>query len=368
MPSEALVIQTVQEIDGWGFTYETLESQLRDYDGTRIIVPINSFGGDVLNGLAIYNLLRGHKAKVTTRIVGYAASMGTIIALAGDRVEMPENGYFMIHDPTAGAFGKSEDLRRVAELMDSMKAQLVDIYEKKTGLDREEIESMMEKETWLTASRALELGFVDKVTKGVKLAAQFKPDDRLPFKNVPQNLIQENEPQPKMSKHKNFINALAEVVDKYFGTDDKGDEGKPDTGAPESKVDNPGTQDDGKTEVKVDAPGITSETVEKAIQNALKPKIDALNTKIEGLQNSLDEAKSANGELESKVTNLEAKARSLETENETLKTTIANLKAGNGQGTGDNSTGNPPSGDAVERQFGQKFAKAQNEAKYGSKK
>lgn len=184
--ANALKIDLISEIDGWGYTFKSVRDQVKKFKGEKIKVPLNSSGGSVLDGLAIYNTLSGHPADVEVNILTYAASMGTVIAMAGDRVTMPENGFFMVHNPTAMTIGKSEDLKRASDLLSDMKGSLVSIYAKRTGIDKEVISEMMDNETWLTAEEALDFGFVDALVEGAEFQACADIEG---FKNVPKELI-----------------------------------------------------------------------------------------------------------------------------------------------------------------------------------
>lgn len=136
-------------------------------EGDTIKLTINSSGGFVLDGLAIYHALRAHNAKVQVEIIGVAASMASAIAMVGDTVSMAEDGLFMLHDPWAGAVGNAEDLRAAAEMLDKHGESLAGIYARKSGIAEDEIREMMAKNggegTWLNAEEAVELGFVDEI-------------------------------------------------------------------------------------------------------------------------------------------------------------------------------------------------------------
>ena len=124
--------------------------------------------------MAIYNAIRRHKAKVTTYIDGLAASMGSVIALAGDTVKMAENAYYMIHNPWGGCYGEAKDMRKYADQLDTMKDQLANIYQAKTGLDREVILAAMDNETWYTGKDAADNGFIDELTETLDVAACYQ--------------------------------------------------------------------------------------------------------------------------------------------------------------------------------------------------
>jgi len=136
---------------------------LRALDVKKIIVRIYSDGGSVFAGLAIYNALKTHPADITIVIDSLAASIASVIAMAGT-VQMPENAFMMIHNPAGGAWGESGTMKKMAEILDKIKESLVGVYMAKTGLDAEKIAAMMDDETWLSAKDALDLGFCDQVT------------------------------------------------------------------------------------------------------------------------------------------------------------------------------------------------------------
>lgn len=128
-------------------------------DVEQINVFINSYGGSVSQGFTIYNLLREHKAKVTTYCTGFACSIASIIFLAGDERVMQDASLLMIHNPFCMTVGNASELRKQADDLDKMAQVSVDIYCKATGLSEEVIKEMMDAETWITSKEAYELGF-----------------------------------------------------------------------------------------------------------------------------------------------------------------------------------------------------------------
>lgn len=150
----------------------------------QIRVLINSPGGLVSEGLAIYHELATHPASVDVEIAGVAASMASAIAMAGETVRIAENGMVMVHDPFMAAVGTSDDLRKAAEMLDKFGDSLVGIYARKTGLDEARVREMMADETWLDAEEALELGFVDAVIEAAA-AARFAELDTSELAHVP---------------------------------------------------------------------------------------------------------------------------------------------------------------------------------------
>lgn len=170
------------EIGLWGVTAKDFAGSLKELPkGKPVTLRINSPGGSVVDGFAIYNLLR-ERGGVSTKIDGLAASMASIVALAGDSVEIAANGMMMIHDPVGGAYGDSEDLRKMAEVLDKMKAGLVSAYVQKTGKSEAEVTAAMAEETWFTAQEAVAWGIADSVGEAFEAAAKF---DLRRFRHAP---------------------------------------------------------------------------------------------------------------------------------------------------------------------------------------
>ncbi len=129
-----------------------------------INLHVNSPGGDLFAALAIYNLLVSHPAKVKVIIDGLAASAASVIALAGDEVVMAGNSMLMIHSPLSFTYGNAKDLREMADLLDKVETEtLIPTYAAKTGMDAKAIKKMLDAETWLSATEAKELGFIDTI-------------------------------------------------------------------------------------------------------------------------------------------------------------------------------------------------------------
>ena len=156
--------------DGWtggGVTAKRISAALRSIGNRDVIVRINSPGGDMFEGIAIYNLLRTHPAKVTVEVLGWAASAASIIAMAGDVIRMGLGSFMMVHNAWGLVIGNRHDLREAASLFDGFDAAIADIYQARTGMDRVGIERLMDAETFMTAAQAVEYGFADAVDDGV---------------------------------------------------------------------------------------------------------------------------------------------------------------------------------------------------------
>jgi len=161
-------------------------ADLAALDVAHIDLRINSPGGSVFDGQAIYNALVRHPAEVTSHIDGVAASIASVVALAGDRVLMADNALFMIHDPFALAIGTAADMRHMADVLDHVTETIVGVYVGKTGRSAEEIKAAMAAETWYTAAEAQAAGFVDATSDALPLAASATFDLRaFGYRNVP---------------------------------------------------------------------------------------------------------------------------------------------------------------------------------------
>lgn len=166
--NEILIYSDIGEnYAGDGATASVIKSQLEEFKGD-VTVRINSGGGDVFEGFAIYNLLTQHEGKTKVIIDGLAASAASVIAMAGDEVVMAENSLMMIHDPWTMALGDAEDMRATASLLDKIKDSIVTTYKNKTGIDSETISSMMKEETWLNSSEAIGQGFATITAEATK--------------------------------------------------------------------------------------------------------------------------------------------------------------------------------------------------------
>ena len=145
-------IDILEEIGGFGISAKQFRDDIKRLGETEPLhVHINSDGGDIIEGIEIYNTLMAHKGNVRVTIGALAASMASVIAMAGDSIAIADNGFLMIHDPWTAIMGNSEELRKVADTMDKMKASIVKAYRQQTGMSAGEIEGLMSEETWLTA-------------------------------------------------------------------------------------------------------------------------------------------------------------------------------------------------------------------------
>jgi ATP-dependent Clp endopeptidase proteolytic subunit ClpP len=174
-------VSIYDEIGFWGVTAKDFISELQAKAGSAasINLSINSPGGSVFDGFAIYNALRATNKPVNVTIMGIAASMASVIAMAGTTISMPANSMIMVHNSISGVYGDAADLRDQAEILDKIDASIVAIYSARTGKSDAEVRDLMAADSFLTAAEALEFGFATEVTDDVTATAAFDVD-RLP--------------------------------------------------------------------------------------------------------------------------------------------------------------------------------------------
>lgn len=157
--------------DGWAWIYEwfdepyaapnSFRKALSEHKGKNITVWVDSWGGDVFAAAGIYNALKEHKGKVTVKIDGKAVSAGSVIAMAGNEILMSPASILMIHNPWSRQAGEAKDMRHTANVLDEVKETILNVYQAKTGRTREDLSKMMDEESWMSAQKAINEGFVD---------------------------------------------------------------------------------------------------------------------------------------------------------------------------------------------------------------
>ncbi len=191
--AEIWIYESIGE-DFWsdgGVTAKKFQKELAEIKAKQIDLHINSPGGAVFDGIAIYNLLKQHAAEITVYIDGLAASIASVIAMSGDRVIMAGNALFMIHNPSGIVFGTAEDMRKTADVLDKVRSTMTGVYAGKTGKPEDEINGLLDAESWFTADEALAAGFVDEIADEMDLAAcaKFIPVmAKAGFKHVPKQI------------------------------------------------------------------------------------------------------------------------------------------------------------------------------------
>lgn len=181
-PAEILIYD---EIGFFGVEAESFVRELNSIDNKKINLHINTPGGAVFDGFSIFNALKRHPAHIETHIDGLAASIGSIIALAGDVVNIAGNGFMMIHNPWALTVGNATDMRKQADVLDKIGESLAETYVSKTGKSLPEIKQIMADETWFDAKEAMAIGLVDNIIGESVEKAQF---DLSFFNNAPKHL------------------------------------------------------------------------------------------------------------------------------------------------------------------------------------
>lgn len=186
---------------GGGVTAKQFQKELSEIRSSQIDLHINSPGGEVFDGLTIYNLIKQHPANVTTYIDGLAASIASVIALAGDKVIMAENALYMVHNPWGVAMDDSSEMRKMADRLDKVGGSIATAYTSKSGKGEDEITALMNAETWMTAQEAFDFGFIDEIAAEMDMAAcvKFVPAMRkAKFKNIPESFNgQKKTPDPR---------------------------------------------------------------------------------------------------------------------------------------------------------------------------
>lgn len=250
----------------WGdeVTSRSFAEDLESLNGKDVTVRINSGGGDVFAAHAIHNQLIAYKGKVTVVIDGLAASAATIIAVAGDRIIMPSNALFMIHNPAIGLsdYYGAEELAQAVNALNAIKDSIVAAYRKRCKVSAEEIAAMMDAETWMGAAECLEKGFVDEINgsvtpvlNGNSLIVNSVQFDAGKFKNTDalKACINHKTEEKTMSKLEEILNSLGlKVVD----------ESQPTASAPAQNV--------------VPQPAVNQEAIAKAAVEAERQRVAAL--------------------------------------------------------------------------------------------
>ena len=222
---ELYIYGEIDDFKFWGdeVTPTTIKEELDKLkDVSSINVYVNSPGGGVFAGVAIYNELKRFNKPTTAYIDGLAASIASLIVLAADKVVMPSNAMMMIHNPWVYVAGDAPKLRNLADRLDKVTdSVLLETYAAKTGLPKDDLKKMLDDETWLSGEEAVELGFADVLEEEQKIAACYVGDN-IKFNNVevqlskfrafPKSKFTEHKPKTTTSlqqRHKHTINMLS---------------------------------------------------------------------------------------------------------------------------------------------------------------
>ena len=197
--------------DGWffeAFGVKELDRELKKdnmKNVTSLSVRINSGGGSVFEGYAIYNRLKQHSAKVTVYVDGIAASIASIIAMAGDEIVMGEASGIMIHKPWAPIAGNSAEMANMIELLDGLEEQMINVYKRKTGRDSTEIRQMLADETWMFGQDAVDAGFATRMDTDDELLQVAASTNKTWFKKKPETPAIKNTSSDKITSFKKDI-------------------------------------------------------------------------------------------------------------------------------------------------------------------
>lgn len=314
------------EIGAWGVSAKQFLADLASIPAARsIALSLHSPGGEVFDGLAIYNALKS-RGNVDVTIAGLAASMASVIAMAGRNVTMPRNAYLMIHNPSGMAFGDSADMRELADLLDKLKGSLVSAYTERTGLDPEEIEHMMDSETWLTGEEAAAKGFVDRVSDTLALAASASFGTR--FAHAPRALFDTPspvmDPQDSTPAAADETPALEEVAVTTDETPAAAEPAEEAAAAAEEPAPEASMTD---AALAVAAAGV----LKKA--RATRAQVEALTAERDAALAKISELEAANTKLQTSVelvNQLRAEIAKLEADEKTLSTRAAEIAASHG--------------------------------------
>lgn len=176
------------------FDEETSATSFRDAlkelgDVSTINLSINSGGGSVFDGIAIYNMLKSHKATVNVYIEGLAASIASVIAMAGDTITMRSGSMMMVHMPWTLSQGNAEEMRKTADTLEKTGDNIVNIYSERTGISSDDIRNIMNAETWLSAEEAVDQGWATKLDKKEAVMNSVPKEILGRFSNVPKNVL-----------------------------------------------------------------------------------------------------------------------------------------------------------------------------------
>jgi ATP-dependent Clp protease protease subunit len=196
--AELMIYGVIDDMNFWvdEVTPKDIDKSLKAMnDVDEIVIRINSPGGNVFAGMAIYTMLNRHEAKKTVYVDGLAASMASIIALVGDKVIMPKGAMMMIHRPMGTAYSANADkMRKNAELLDKIEGEMIDIYSSKSGIGVDDLKALLDAETWYTAEEAVAAGFADEIEDTLQIAACIR-DDKAVINGVEMNWNFKNAPK-----------------------------------------------------------------------------------------------------------------------------------------------------------------------------
>ena len=214
---------------GGGFTAKRMAGALRSIGKNPVTVKVNSPGGDMFEGIAIYNLLREHPAKVTIDVMGWAASAASIIAMAGDEIRMGLGTFMMVHNAWGMVIGNRHDMADAANLFEGFDSAIVDIYAARASIDRKAIEKLMDAETFMGPSEAVAKGFADSISDDLKA-------DDAQAKNVDQRLMARRQTESALAKAGYPRSLRSEMMAQLMSTNSPARDAGQDSGARDAAV------------------------------------------------------------------------------------------------------------------------------------
>lgn len=199
---------------GEGIDAKDVVQALKEYGQIdNLDVRINSPGGDVFNGVTIYNRLKQLDANITVYVDGLAASIASVIMMAGDEIVLSEGSLVMIHSPMTLTYGNQSDHEASIEILDTIEEEMIGIYAKKTKMSRSELRQMVKKETWMNSEEAMEMGFGTTVDSEMQMAAcskQLVENFNKVFRNMPKEKICTDAQKAKMK-----VNSILKDIEEF---------------------------------------------------------------------------------------------------------------------------------------------------------
>lgn len=216
--------------DWWGdgVSASRIAGVLRSLNGDDVTVYINSPGGDMFEGVAIYNLLREYSGKVTVKILGLAASAASVIAMAGDEIQIGRGAFLMIHNAWIMAAGNRNDFREYADYLEPFDRAMADIYAARSGIDIAEVQSLMNKESFIGGSESVEKGLADALLS----ADEITSDDESPsaaLRKIDAFLAKGGMPRSERRKHLKALGGMPGAASEENGKPGATDEINPES-------------------------------------------------------------------------------------------------------------------------------------------
>lgn len=301
---------------GWDVNAIDVIEQIQSAEDD-IVMYMFSGGGSAIHGFGIYDAMKASNKKITVKIFGFSASAASVIAMGADVIEMGEGALMMIHEASAGAWGTSEEMRDTAEVLDAFNSRLIQVYHTRTGIDKETLAEMINKNEWMSVDQAVELGFADTQLESFEVAASANlllTKKEKEHSDMSEPKVEAKEPikadEPKQDPVAQAVEPVAEVKEvqevKAEESEEKSffahcanffkkkeDEPKAEVVEPVAEVKEEAKAD--KRDLKVfmakfgDAEGAKMFADDFSYEAAQEKHIENLNSKIEELENKLSE-------------------------------------------------------------------------------